>query len=252
MTMGFLKKKVHLIGFLTRRIPRHGLSQWMRGVRERKMSYLAMELAELLPPDASTIVDVGAHTGLLADALDFLFSPRRLWVVEPNPAHGRELEERFRGRPQFSVTKTCLGERRGEVTFNVYEFDAASSLYACRAGHMASLGLSEESKSISVPMTTLRELLPPDLATLDLLKLDCQGAELAVLKGAGERIRAVRWIYCEVSIDAIYEGAPLFGGVHAFLRGSGFELRRLGSFSGAGRSIQWADALYANVSLVSG
>jgi hypothetical protein len=135
------------------------------------------------------------------------------------------------------------------VTFNVYEFDAASSLYACRAGHMASLGLSEESKSISVPMTTLRALLPADLPALDLLKLDCQGAELAVLKGAGETIRAVGWIYCEVSFDEIYEGAPLFGEVHEFLRASGFELRRLGGFSGAGRAIQWADALYANARL---
>ena len=70
-----------------------------------------------------------------------------------------------------------------------------------------------------------------------------------MLKGAGNRIRDIRWVYCEVSIDPIYEGAPLFGEVHAFLRAAGFELRHMDGFSGAGRSIQWADALYANVRL---
>jgi FkbM family methyltransferase len=216
------------------------------------MSYLAMELSELLPPSASTIVDVGAHSGLVADALDFLYSPKRLWVVEPNPVHGPELDARFRGRPQVTVVKTCLGESNGEVAFNLYEFDAASSLYSCRTGHMASLGLSDERKAIRVPMTTLRELLPPDLPGLDLLKLDCQGAELAVLKGAGEMIRSVRWIYCEVSIDRVYDGAPLFGEIHEYLRMTGFELRRVGGFSGAGKSIQWADTLYANAGLTAG
>jgi FkbM family methyltransferase len=250
--MGFFKKKARLFQFLTRRIPRFGWAQWMRGLREREMSYLAMELAELLPADATTIVDVGAHTGLVADALDFLYRPLRLWAVEPNPLLGPRLEARLRGRPQFTLVRSCLGEKSGEASLNVYKFDAASSLYTCRPGHMESLGLSGERKSITVPMVTLGELMPRDLRVLDLLKLDCQGAELSVLKGAGGRIGEIRWIFCEVSIEPIYEGAPLFGELHAFLRNAGFELRRLSGFSGAGRSIQWADALYANVNLTAG
>ena len=244
--MRFLAKKIHLVIFLTKRLPRFGLSQWLRGMREREVGYLAMELADLLPPNLYTIIDVGGHDGLTADALEMLYGPRRLWVVEPNPAHGSHLEERFRGRPQVTVVRSCLGESIGEAAFNVYDFDAASSLFSVCPGHLASLGIEEGSHSLSVPMTTLRELIPPDLAVLDLLMLDCQGAELSVLKGAGDRIRRVRWIFCEVSIDPIYTGAPLFDEVHAFLRGAGFELRKLSGFSGAGNSIQWADALYAN------
>ena len=205
-----------------------------------------MELALLLPHHAQTIIDVGGHTGLVADALDFLYQPKRLWVVELNPAHGAPLEARFKDRPQVSIVKSCVGESFGEVIFNVYEFDAASSLYSCQSGHLESLGLSGQSIPLKLPMTTLKELMPNDLATLDLLKLDCQGAELSVLKGAGARIRDISWIYCEVSIDPIYDGAPLFGELHAFLRKAGFELRCMSGFSGAGQSIQWADALYSN------
>jgi len=250
--MGFFLKKIRLLQFLTLRIPRNGWAQWVRGLREREMSYLAMDLAGILPAGVATIVDVGAHTGLVADALDFLYRPRRIWAVEPNPLMGPQIVARTRGRPQFTLVQACLGERNGEVAFNVHEFDAASSVYAIRTGHMALLGLSEAKTTITVPMTTLDDLLPRDLKALDLLKLDCQGAELSVLKGAGERIRGIRWIYCEVSIEPIYDGAPLFGELHAFLRNAGFELRRMSGFSGAGESIQWADALYANVNMPAG
>jgi FkbM family methyltransferase len=249
--MGFFWKKARLLVFLTRRIGRHGWAQCLRGIRDRKVSYMAMDLADALPDEAQTIVDVGAHTGLVAEALEFLYSPSRLWAVEPNPALGAQLEERFKDNPCVIVVRSCLGEASGEVSFNAYEFDAASSVFACKAGHLAGLGFSEEKSSFMVPMTTLRELLPGDLKTLDLMKLDCQGAELAVLKGAGERIHRIRWIYCEVSIDGIYDGAPLWGELHDFLRSSGFELRNVSGFAGTGAAIQWANALYANARLVA-
>lgn len=47
--MGFLRKKIRLVQFLTRRIPRLGWAQW---AREREMSYFALELSELLPAGA--------------------------------------------------------------------------------------------------------------------------------------------------------------------------------------------------------
>jgi FkbM family methyltransferase len=249
--MGFLWKKARLLAFLTRRIGTHGVSQLPAGLRDRKVVYLAMELAKVLPPDVRTIVDVGAHVGLTADALDFLYGPDRIWAVEPNSALSGQLEARFKGRPHVSVVRYCLGEADGEASFNAYEFDAASSVFACRPGHLASMGFSERSSAVSVPMRTLRGLLPADLAVLDLLKLDCQGSELAVLKGAGDRIRDIRWVYCEVSFEPVYDGAPLWGELHAFLRSSGFELRGLSGFSGAGLSVQWADALYANIRLAA-
>jgi FkbM family methyltransferase len=250
--MSFLDRKFRLLFFLTSRVGRFGWSQWLRGLREREMAYVAMDLAQELPPAALTIVDVGAHTGLVADALEFLYRPSRLWAVEPNPAHRGQLEARFAGRPHITLVTSCMGEAAGEVTFNAYDFDAASSLYACVPGHMASLGLSEQSTPLKVPMDTLGNLIPADLASLDLLMLDCQGAELSVLKGAGKRIRDIRWVFCEVSIDPIYEGAPLFGELHLFLRSSGFELRKMSGFSGKGSSVQWADALYANVNPPAG
>ena len=242
--MGFVLKKIRLLAFLLRRVPRLGLGQVARGIHERQLAYLAMELAEALPGRADTIVDVGAHAGLVADALDFLYRPSRIWLFEPNPAQRPVLEQRFRGRAQFQIIGKCLGESVGEVTFNVHEFDAASSLFDCKPGHLSAFGFSEQKTAVKVPMTTLREALPADFPPIDLLVLDCQGAELSVLRGAGSTLGRTNWILCEVSFDPIYDGAPLWHEIHEFLRKSGFELRSLGAFSGAGSCVQWADALY--------
>jgi FkbM family methyltransferase len=245
----FLRKKTRLLFFLSRRIPRRGWAQFLRGLRHRPTAYTAMGLAGLLPPAAATIVDVGGHSGDVADALDFLYQPRRLVVIEPNPARTEQLRTRFAGRPQVTVVPVCVGETEGETAFFVHEYDAASSQYECQPGHLAKFGLSEKRTRLTVPMTTLQALLDREgIATVDLLKLDCQGAELAALRGAGARLRDVRTIYCEVSFEPIYAGAPLFGEVHRFLCEAGFELQHLGEFAGAGSSVQWGDALYQNLS----
>jgi FkbM family methyltransferase len=245
--MRYLQKKWRLANFLTGRIPSHGFAQWIRGMRSRNMAYAAMELAETLPPGLSTIVDVGAHSGLISEALDFLYEPRKIWVVEPNPAHGEGLALKFGGSKRFELVRSCLGQKNGEVSFFIHDFDAASSLFDCKPGHLASFGFEEGRKEIKVPMTTLEDMLSIHTGTIDLLKLDCQGAELSVLKGAGPRLKDMRWIYSEVSIDPIYEGAPLWGEVHEFLRQSGFELQKVDGFAGTGKSVQWADGLYFNV-----
>jgi FkbM family methyltransferase len=245
--MSYFLKKLRLARFLTGRIPTLGVAQWSQGMRDRNMAYAAMELAETLPPGLSTIVDVGAHAGLVSEALDFIYRPRRIWVVEPNPSRAEGLARKFGRLERFKVVHSCLGQENGEVSFFVHDFDAASSLYECKPGHLASFGFEEGRREIKVTMTTLRDLLSSEPGTIDLLKLDCQGAELSVIKGAGERLIDMRWIYSEVSIDPIYRGAPLWGELHEFLVRSGFELRKVDGFAGVGESVQWADALYANV-----
>ena len=56
----------------------------------------------------------------------------------------------------------------------------------------------------------------------DFLKLDVQGAELMVLKGARATLADVAVVQCEVAFLELYEGQPLMADVDAFLRSEGF------------------------------
>jgi FkbM family methyltransferase len=62
---------------------------------------------------------------------------------------------------------------------------------------------------------------------IDVLKVDVQGAELDVLRGAQASLASVRMLELEVEFQPLYEGQPLFGDVDEFLRERGFVLWRL-------------------------
>jgi Methyltransferase FkbM domain len=57
-----------------------------------------------------------------------------------------------------------------------------------------------------------------------LLKLDVQGAELEVLRGATRLLRGGVHVLAEISFDDLYAGAPLAAEVMSFLEGHGFRL----------------------------
>jgi FkbM family methyltransferase len=69
---------------------------------------------------------------------------------------------------------------------------------------------------------------------IDVLKIDVQGAELDVLRGAEAGLPSVRALELEVEFQQLYVGQPLFGDVDAFLRERGFVLWRLRDISHCG------------------
>jgi hypothetical protein len=62
--------------------------------------------------------------------------------------------------------------------------------------------------------------LPP----VDMIKLDVQGAEIDVLKGASSALKTARVLLTELSLVNYNEDAPLFHDVIAFLAGHDFYL----------------------------
>jgi FkbM family methyltransferase len=66
-----------------------------------------------------------------------------------------------------------------------------------------------------------------NLAYPDIIKLDTQGSELDILKGATKSLDTTCFIDIEVEFNPIYKNQPLFSDVDAFLRAHGFVLWRL-------------------------
>lgn len=118
------------------------------------------------------------------------------------------------------------GSRR---TFHICNHAMTSSLYEPNTKLLKLFQNLEELVRVvkTEEMDTKRLDDLPEVAETDYLKLDIQGAELDVLKGATNLLKRVVVINTEVEFVPLYKGQPLFADVDTFLRSRGFLLHAL-------------------------
>lgn len=140
-----------------------------------------------------TIVDVGAYEG------DWTRSTKRIWplsemiLIEANQAYIEKLNRL--GRAYCAV----LGAEDGiTVTFNVMQ--SGSSVFS----ENSSIPRSKETRTLQT-LDSLRF----NIEMPALLKIDAQGYELEILKGAKQKIRSFEAVLLEVALVPMNDGAPL-------------------------------------------
>lgn len=137
--------------------------------------------AAVLAGDSSCI-DVGANTGQLLTIFTQLAPHGAHIAYEPVPSLRAELARRF---PQVDVRGAAVSDHCGESSFFVHrQLPSRSSLR--RVGYPDS-----ELEQIRIPVEALDERLPEGFAPR-LLKLDVEGAEHLVLRGALNTLRVHR------------------------------------------------------------
>lgn len=108
------------------------------------------------------------------------------------------------------------------------------------------------------PVKTTRLDDVGEITACDFLKIDVQGADLDVLKGAERLLEGVLFVHCEANFLPLYEGCPLFADLDAHLRSKGFFFHTFGSIQGRAfkplvpdgdvnrpvRQMLWADAVW--------
>lgn len=159
-------------------------------------------------PD-SVIVDVGANIGLHALSLAATCPRGHVHAFEPVPRTERLLRENvdLNGAPNITVHPIAAGAEPGVLRFFENEEFAAGSmaldnadpllveLLAARShADTATAGTREaQGREIAVPCATLDEYCTEiGLTKLDLLKVDAEGHDLQVLRGAREVLARFR------------------------------------------------------------
>jgi hypothetical protein len=107
-------------------------------------------------------------------------------------------------------------ENRERVVFNEFpEAPTGSSVLSTWKGK----GVQEVVRRMQTLDTVLAEA---GMAGVDLIKLDVQGYELEVLKGAAKSLKTMQAVLMEVSLIEMYQGNPLLHDVVAFMQQQDF------------------------------
>lgn len=197
---------------------------------------IAGELAAVAPLAAFlgrplVLVDVGCRWGL--DETWAAFGPHIERIgFDPDAEECARLSGLNTGGARVRFVPSGLGPAVGEAPLHLTREPACSSLYPPdleTLRHRPELACVEPVGTATIPLTTLDAwAVAEGVERVDIIKLDTQGSELDILRGAERILGTVRALEVEVEFNPIYSGQPLFGDVDRFLRDRGFVLWRLG------------------------
>ncbi len=193
-----------------------------------------------------TVVDVGAHDGDFTGRLSIWCPVTAAILAEPLPGKSAALRQRF-PMPEAHIFVGALGDTDGTATFRVNALESTSSLLRAdrKQADMAALPLGEE---VAIPVRIRRlddVFLESGLDDVGILKIDVQGAEHMVLRGAARTLAKTRLAWIECSVRPLYEGSAALSEVIEIMNGAGFGLHGWEEgMRGANGELLQVDALF--------
>lgn len=198
----------------------------------------------------ATVIDCGANEGQFAALILREFPKAHIFCFEPLEEPFLELQgwaSRHPGR--VTCIQSALGDMEGEIAMlQSVDHTASSSMLASTRSLQESMPAMARTSTVSVPITTLDAAMNPYMQALQpeiLLKLDVQGYEDRVLRGAPRLLSLARACIIEVCVDVLYENQARFPELVGILHDSGLEYAgNLEQFYGRDGRVKWLDALF--------
>lgn len=164
--------------------------------------------------ESNFAIDVGAHDGEWTVMYKKIFPSANVLMIEALEEKESVLKSLTQKLPGTYSHIGLLGAANDrQVTFYIN-----STVSSILKEHQAN-AFTEQQRKLETLDTVIET---NDFGPADFIKLDVQGYEIEVLKGAAKVLDSVKFILCEVSLIDINSGCPLFADVIAFLNEKGF------------------------------
>jgi len=202
----------------------------MRGLTRSPLAATDLSAVAGLLQRPVVAIDVGCRDGIRPAWREL--KPHALLVgFDPDPGECARLNAASADTTQERYEAHALAASDGEATLHLTADPQSSSLYPPNPAAIRrypELWRHEQRSTETILTTTIDSWAQgAAVGAIDALKIDVQGAELDVLRGAEQSLGSVRVIETEVEFQELYGGQPLFTDVDRFLRERGFGLWRL-------------------------
>jgi FkbM family methyltransferase len=199
-------------------------------IRRKNASLDAFAVQKVLTLTQNPIIfDVGAHIGMSVVLYHDLFPTAQIYAFEPSPSSFEQLKQRASALGSHANYQLAISDREEKLAFNVNSFSETNSLLVTdeRSTNYWSKGVFETKETIEVPCTTIDSFCAQNkISTIDILKIDVQGAEFSVLQGAEKMLatQAISLLYFEVVTAPIYKEQRKLHEYFELLDSFGYEL----------------------------
>jgi FkbM family methyltransferase len=177
--------------------------------------------------NADVVFDVGANRGGFVDRLRGAGYEGRVISFEPLPEPFAVLARRAADDRRWDAAEAALSDVAGrEPMRRSGSGDVTSSLLGTADALVQALPEAAPGEQVEVGVSTVDAEAAERLAASDrlFLKIDTQGNELAVLRGAQETLARTAGVLAELSLVELYEGQALFGEIVDWLAERGLLL----------------------------
>lgn len=170
----------------------------------------------------SRVIDVGAHTGEFVRELHSLGWSGLVDSFEPDPRSFPALEQASREYEGWAVHHIAVGAERSRVSLHLAGNEVSSSTRGMLSLHVEAAPSSAETSIIDVEQDCLDSLIGSCHGQRVMLKIDVQGSEMGVLRGAESLLNNVVLAQIELSLQPLYEDQALIWDVLSFMNERGF------------------------------
>lgn len=154
-------------------------------------------------------IDAGAHDGQFTALLQATLDQPVVHAFEPAPEPFARLRQRYTGQPRIHALNLGLSDQAGRIAFNIYDNQALNSFLPITGGANHAFGSPTLLRRQEVETVRLDDYARTNgLPAIDLLKIDTQGFERQVLRGAAGLLAAgqVHAILIEINFTPLYAG----------------------------------------------
>ena len=199
----------------------------------------------------SVIIDVGCANGSTTLFFAKHFKDLKVYGYEPYLKLFESAKLKCNNYKNIILRNIALGEKEGNAILNVTANSLSSSLNELNDfqinlfpdEHKSKFQLVEKQ---NVELTTVDKEFD-NVKNILLIKIDTQGTELSILKGAIKSLKKTRYVLLEMNNHEIYKDGCQYHQVDEFLRNNSFKLADLVvSFRNQGK-VEEYDALYENI-----